>query len=129
MESRISIVTLGVSDLKRATEFYEKGLSLKKMNEIEGISFFNMGGTILGLYPKDKLAEEVDIPVADVSFPSMTLAHNVASPEKVDEVLLEAVNAGATLIKPGRDVFWGGYSGYFADLDGHYWEVAWNPHF
>lgn len=129
MESRISIVTLGVSDLKRATEFYEKGLSLKRMNEIEGISFFNMGGTILGLYPKDKLAEEVDIPVADVSFPSMTRAHNVASPEKVDEVLLEAANAGATLIKPGRDVFWGGYSGYFADLDGHYWEVAWNPHF
>ncbi len=129
MEARISIITLGVADLEMATEFYEKGLLLRKKNEMEGISFFDIGGTILGLYPKDKLAEEVDISVGDVTFPSMTLAHHVESPERVDEVLEEAVNAGARLIKPGQEVFWGGYSGYFSDLDGHFWEVAWNPHF
>lgn len=129
MEPRISIITLGVADLEKATAFYEKGLSLKKKNEMEGISFFDMGGTILGLYPNEKLAEEVDLPLGEVTFPSMTLAHNVESPERVDAVLQEAVNAGAKLIKPGQEVFWGGYSGYFTDLDGHYWEVAWNPYF
>ena len=129
MDPRISIITLAVTDLERSTTFYEQGLGLKRMNEMEGISFFGMGGTMLGLYPRDKLAEDIGIPDGDVTFPSMTLAHNVESPEKVNAVLDEAVASGATLIKPGQEVFWGGYSGYFADPDGHYWEVAWNPHF
>lgn len=129
MEPRISIITLAVGDLKRSTEFYEKGLSLKRMNDMEGITFFKMGDVILGLYPRDKLAEDIGIPDGEIAFPSMTLAHNVESPEKVDSLLQEAVDAGAKLIKPGQKVFWGGYSGYFSDPDGHYWEVAWNPHF
>ena len=87
------------------------------------------GGTILGLYPRHKIAEEVGIADAQITFPSMTLAHNVASPEAVDAQLQEAVAAGATLVRPGQEVFWGGYAGYFADPDGHYWEVAWNPYF
>ena len=129
MDSHISIITLGVVDLVRSTKFYEQGLGLKKVNEMEGISFFSMGGTMLGLYPRAKLAEELGLPDGEVTFPSMTLAHNVESPTRVDAVLLEAVQAGATLVKPGQDVFWGGYSGYFSDPDGHFWEVAWNPHF
>ncbi len=129
MDPHISIITLGVIDLEKSTLFYEQGLGLVKMNDMEGISFFRMGGVILGLYPRDKLGEEVGLDDAEVTFPSMTLAHNVESPERVDAVLAEAVYAGARLVKPGREVFWGGYSGYFADPDGHYWEVAWNPHF
>jgi uncharacterized protein len=129
MNPHISIITLGVTDLKRSTAFYEQGLGLEKMNDLEGISFFEMGGVLLGLYPRDKLAEDIGISDGEVAFPSMTLAHNVESADKVDALLSEAVAAGATLIKPGQKVFWGGYSGYFADPDGHYWEVAWNPHF
>lgn len=129
MNPHISIITLGVSDLKVSTAFYESGLGLKKMNDLEEITFFDMGGTLLGLYPRDKLAEDIGIPDGEVTFPSMTLAHNVESPEKVDAGLAEAVKAGAKLIKAGQEVFWGGYSGYFADPDGHYWEIAWNPHF
>ncbi len=129
MDPHISIITLGVNDLARSTAFYQQGLSLEKMNNMEGISFFRMGGTILALYPRVKLAEELGIPDGQVTFPSMTLAHNVESPERVDAVLAEAVAAGAKLVKPGQETSWGGYSGYFADPDGHYWEVAWNPHF
>ncbi len=129
MDPHISIITLGVTDLEKSTLFYQQGLGLVKMNDMEGISVVRMGGVILGLYPRDKLGEEVGLDDAEVTFPSMTLAHNVESPERVDAVLAEAVDAGARLVKPGREVFWGGYSGYFADPDGHYWEVAWNPHF
>ena len=129
MDQHISIITLAVGDLVRSTRFYQEGLGLEKMNDVEGITFFKMGSVILGLYPKDKLAEDIGIAEGEIAFPSMTLAHNVESPAKVDAVLQEAVDAGAQLIKPGQEVFWGGYSGYFADPDGHYWEVAWNPHF
>jgi catechol 2,3-dioxygenase-like lactoylglutathione lyase family enzyme len=129
MDPHISIITLGVTDLDRSTRFYEQGLGLAKMNDMQGIAFFPMGGVMLGLYPRDKLGQEVGLADAEVTFPSMTLAHNVESPARVDEVLQEAVRAGARLVKPGQDAFWGGYSGYFADPDGHYWEVAWNPYF
>lgn len=129
MDPKLSIITLLVTDLKRATDFYENGLSLVRMNELEEITFFKMGGTILALYPRHKFAEEMGPEHSKATSPSMTLAHNVDSPERVDAVLEEAVAAGARLIKPGQKVFWGGYSGYFADPDGHYWEVAWNPFF
>ena len=129
MDPHISIITLAVAELGRSTKFYQQGLGLERMNEMEGISFFHMGGTILGLYAREKLAEDIGIPDGEASFPSMTLAHNVESPEKVNSILEEAVAAGATLVKPGQEAFWGGYSGYFADPDGHFWEVAWNPHF
>ena len=128
MEPHITFVGLGVQDLDRSIDFYENGLGLPRKEGPEGIAFFEMGGTMLSLYPADKLAEDVTVAPEGSGFPGFTLAHNVSSPEAVDAALEEAVAAGATLIKPGQKVFWGGYSGYFADPDGFYWEVAWNPY-
>lgn len=127
MKPRITFVGLGVRDLQRSVDFYEKGLGLPRKEGPADIAFFEMGGTMLSLYPRDKLAEDITIPPEGSGFPGFTLAHNVDSPEAVDATLQEAVDAGATLVKPGQKVFWGGYSGYFTDPDGFYWEVAWNP--
>ena len=128
MDARISIITLGVADLERATAFYRDGLGLPQRPGPDSISFFELRGTWLSLYPRDELAEDVTVPAEGSGFPGFTLAHNVASPDAVDATLEEAVAAGATLVKPGQKVFWGGYSGYFRDPDGFYWEVAFNPH-
>ena len=130
MEPRISIITLGVTDLPRAVEFYRDGLGLPLYDEnTESIAFFELRGTWLSLYPRDALADDVGVPTEGSGFSGVTLAHNVRTREEVDAVLAEAVAAGATLVKPAQDVFWGGYSGYFTDPDGHLWEVAWNPYF
>ncbi len=131
MEPRISIITLGVSDLPRAIQFYRDGLGLplRDDEDTESIAFFETSGTWLALYPRDALAEDVGIPADGTGFSGVTLAHNVRTRSEVDEVLQVAVDAGATLVKPAEDVFWGGYSGYFTDPDGHLWEVAWNPFF
>ena len=129
MEPRITLITLGVSDLDRSTAFYRDGLKLPKREGPEGIAFFETSGTWLSLYPRHSLAEDATVPAEGSGFPGFALAHNVASPEEVDRVLQEAVDAGAKLLKPGQKVFWGGYSGYFSDPDGFLWEVAWNPHF
>lgn len=130
MKPKISIITLGVDDLKRATHFYEKGLGLPKLDFQGGnISFFRLEGTWLALYPREELAKDIGLPVpTQVGFPGITLAHNVAGKSEVDAVLGRAVSAGAKLIKPAAEVFWGGYSGYFQDPEGHYWEVAYNPY-
>lgn len=127
MKPHITIITLGVADLQRAIDFYQNGLGLPRTDESESIAFFDMTGTILALYPKDKLAEDITISPEGTGFQGFTLAHNVASPEEVDLTLAEAVAAGAELVKTGQDAFWGGYSGYFKDPDGFYWEVAYNP--
>ena len=127
MKPHITIITLGVADLQRAINFYEKGLRLPRKNESESIAFFDMSGTMLALYPRDELAEDITISPEGTGFQGFTLAHNVASPEEVDMTLAEAVAAGAELVKPGQAAFWGGYSGYFKDPDGFYWEVAHNP--
>ena len=127
MKPHITIITLGVADLQRAINFYEKGLGLPRKNESESIAFFDMSGTMLALYPRDELAEDITISPEGTGFQGFTLAHNVASPEEVDMTLAEAVAAGAELVKPGQAAFWGGYSGYFKDPDGFYWEVAHNP--
>ncbi len=128
MEPRISIITLGVSDLGRAYEFYHHGLGLPTTRRPDsGILFFQTSGTCLALYPLEKLAEDIsasDPPQRQGSFSGITIAHNTRSREEVDAVLARAVAAGATLLKPAQDVFWGGYSGYFADPDGYHWEVA-----
>ena len=130
MEPRISIITLGVTDLPRAVEFYRDGLGLPLYDEnTESIAFFQNRGTWLALYPREALAKDVGIDASGSGFSGVTLAHNVRTREEVDALLEVAVAAGATLMKPAEDTFWGGYSGYFADPEGYLWEVAWNPHF
>ncbi len=123
------MITLGVQDLERAIRFYEEGLGLPR-KPFEGIvAFFELKGSWLALYPWDALAEDATVDFQGDGFRGVTLAHAVSSKEQVDQALNQAVEAGATLVKPAQDVFWGGYSGYFSDPDGHLWEVAWNPHF
>ena len=123
------MITLGVQNLRTSVEFYHHGLGfpLRKPGS-DDIAFFDLNGTWLGLYPRDKLAEDVTVSPEGTGFRGVTLAHNVTSKEEVDRIMNQAIQAGATQIKEPRDVFWGGYSGYFADPDGHLWEVAYNPH-
>jgi len=128
MEPRISIITLGVRELQRSITFYRTGLGLPtNYKDGEGIAFFQLSGTWLALYPSNALAEDACLPPERTQFGGFTLAHNVPSKEMVDRVIAQAVASGATLLKPAADAFWGGYSGYFSDPDGHPWEVAWNP--
>lgn len=130
MEPRISIITLGVSDLERSIKFYRDGLQLPTSYQAgEGIAFFQLTGTWLALYPAEALAEDACLPPERARFGGVTLAHNVRSKAAADAVIQAALAAGASLLKPAADTFWGGYSGYFADPDGHPWEVAWNPYF
>lgn len=128
MEPRVSLVTLGVADMARARRFYE-ALGWRASGPAEGVTFFQAGGMILSLYGRDALAEDAHLPPGGSGFGGITLAYNVRERGDVDRVLAEAHAAGAAILKPGEDVFWGGYSGYFADPDGHPWEVAWNPFF
>jgi predicted lactoylglutathione lyase len=128
MESRISIISLGVKDLEKSYRFYKEGLGFPTQGKLaDGIIFFQTSGTRLALYPLDKLAEDVSPQMtADRSgFPGFTLAHNTRTKEEVDRVLQLAEKAGGMIVKPAQMVFWGGYSGYFTDPDGYYWEVAW----
>ncbi len=130
MDPRISIITLGVADLERAVTFYHAGMGLPtNYKEGEGIAFFQLAGTWLALYPSDALAQDACLPPERNRFGGFTLAHNVSSKQKVDQVISQALASGATILKPAADTFWGGYSGYFSDPDGHPWEVAWNPNF
>lgn len=127
MQPRISMITLGVRDMAASVKFYQEGLGFPKVGSEPSVAFFNLNGTWLGLYGRDALAEDAQVPAKSSGFPGFALAHNVHSDEEVDRVLAKAVEAGATLAKPGQKVFWGGYSGYFKDPDGYLWEVAHNP--
>lgn len=130
MEQRISLVTLGVSDLARSIAFYERLGWRRSVRNAPDVAFFQIGGTAFGLYPKEKLAEDAKISPEGSGFGGITLAQNSRSKEEVDRTIAEAVAAGATLLKAPEEVFWGGYSGYFADPpDGYPWEGAWNPGF
>ena len=126
MDQRLSVVTLGVSDLARARKFYEAlGWSAAE-NPGEDVVFFQAGGMVFSLWDRTRLAEDSTVEDAP-GWGGITLAHNVRSPEEVDAVLAEAEAAGATIGRPGAETFWGGYSGVFIDPDGHPWEVAHNP--
>ena len=129
MKPRISMITLGVSDLASAIEFYERGLGFPRMESPPEVAFFTLNGTWLGLYGREALAEDAMISSIGEGFEAVTLAHNVSSEDEVDEVVAHAVKVGATLVKKPQKVSWGGYSGYFKDLDDHLWEVAYNPFF
>lgn len=129
MKPRISMITLGVRDLAAAVKFYEQGLGFPRMESPPSVAFFTLNGTWLGLYGREALAEDATVSAHGHGFEPFALAHNVHSEAEVDDVVRQAVAAGATLVKQPQKVFWGGYSGYFKDLDGHLWEVAHNPLF
>ena len=127
VDQRVSLMTLGVSDLSRARAFYE-GLGWKTgAAPADDVAFFQAGGMIVALWSREQLAED-SVVTDGGGWGGVTLAHNTRSPEEVDTVLEEARAAGGTVLRGGAETFWGGYSGVFADPDGHPWEVAHNPH-
>ena len=126
----LSLVTLGVGDLAKSTAFYEALGFRRKSRGADGVAFFEAGGVILSLWPTVELAKDAEIASANPSnFRGMSLAWNCTSAAEVDRALARATAAGATLIRSAQSVFWGGYTAYFADPDGHLWEIAHNPHF
>ena len=127
MEQRVSLITLGTTDLRRARAFYER-LGWKGQ-EVEETVFFQAGGLAVVLWARDKLAADAGVNDDRVGFGGVTLAQNVRSREEVDEVLAQAADAGALLLRPAAETFYGGYAGFFRDPDGHVWEVAHNPGF
>ena len=136
MKPRISVITLGVSDLNRALQFYRDGLGLATEGiigeefEHGAVAFFDLqSGLRLGIWPRDSIAHDSGLPVSAPSPTAFTVGHNVSSEAEVDEVMARAKAAGATVVKAGHATFWGGYSGYFQDPDGHLWEGVWNPEF
>lgn len=126
MEQRISLITLGVRDLAAATAFYE-GLGWCRVDSADAVVAFDLIGQTLGLYPLDKLAEDMGLAVDELGHGAMTLGYNCRQKQEVAEVLAAAKNAGAQVLKSAADVFWGGHHGYFRAPDGCIWEVAFNP--
>jgi catechol 2,3-dioxygenase-like lactoylglutathione lyase family enzyme len=126
MKPHIAVITLGVNDLQRARTFYAEGLGWPiQQEDYNWVCFTHEGGaTALALYPWDELAEDAQVPAAGSGFRGVTLAYNVRSEGRVDEVLAEAEHAGGTIVKPAQRTAWGGYGGYFADPEGYLWEVA-----
>jgi hypothetical protein len=129
--SRITMISLGVNDLPKATEFYRQVLSTTPNTSSDAITFIELSGSWLTLYPLAKLAEDIspDLSIHHSTFSGITLAHNARSKDEVVAILDRAKSAGARIVKEPQDTFWGGFSGYFADLDGYFWEVAWGPMF
>ncbi|ATP28190.1 VOC family protein [Chromobacterium violaceum] len=134
MKPRITLLTLGVDDLERALAFYRDGLGLPGEGivgaefEHGAVAFFELeGGLKLALFPRASLARDAGLPQQPASATELTIGHNVASRAEVDAAMRQAEQAGAAIVKPAQDTFWGGYAGYFQDPDGHLWEVAWNP--
>ena len=126
MDQRLSLITLGVADLARARRFYEEGLGWTPASAPAGVAFYQLPGLALALFGREDLAKDARRAL-DGGWSGITLAINERSKADVDRTFAQALAAGATASKPPEDVFWGGYSGYFADPDGHMWEVAWNP--
>ena len=128
MEQRLTIVGLGVSDLKKSNDFYENLFGWKKLDSSnENISFFQLNGILLSLYPKEKLAEDAGINPEGTGFNCFSLAHNTRSEEEVDALIETLRIKGVRIVKEPEKVFWGGYSSYVADPDDNLWEIAYNP--
>lgn len=125
MEQRVSLITLGARDMAGLAAFYE-ALGWARVDSPDGVIAFDLIGQTLGLYPLEALAEDIGVPVGDLGRGAMTLAHNLRNKADVAPLLARAEAAGARVLKPASDVFWGGHHGYFADPEGHIWEVAWN---
>lgn len=131
MEPRISLITLGVSDLPRARKFYVEGLGwpISSASVSGEVVFLKLSGIVLALWGREALAQDMARPRDDGGGARVALAHNARSRAEVDAIFAQAERAGASILKRPKDTSWGGYSGYFADPDGHAWEVAWNPSF
>ncbi|MGH8744347.1 MAG: VOC family protein [Burkholderiales bacterium] len=129
MEPRISLITLGVADLERATRFYEECLRLPRLKTPPSVTFFELGKTWLALRSRESLAADAGLSSQGSGFPGFALAHNVRSRTEVDALLAHVSTFGAKVVKPGHTTDWGGFSGYFTDPDGFLWEVAHNPDF
>ena len=134
MKPRITVLTIGVSDLERSLRFYRDGLGLQTQGmvgtefEHGAVVFFDLlQGVKLALYPRREIAWDARIAPGQPSATEFTIGHLVNSREEVDEVMAQARSAGAKITKSAQDAFWGGYAGYFQDPDGHLWEIAWNP--
>ncbi|CAN5604351.1 VOC family protein [soil metagenome] len=134
MEPRVSVITLGVDDLERSVRFYRDGLGWPTAGivgtdfEHGAVCFFDLQpGLQLAIWPRDSVAHDSGLPLGQRSPIELTLGHNVASREEADAAMENARRAGALIVKPAAETFWGGYAGYFADPDGHLWEVVWNP--
>jgi catechol 2,3-dioxygenase-like lactoylglutathione lyase family enzyme len=134
MKARITLITLGVDDLQKSLAFYRDGLGLATKGivgtqfEHGAVAFFDLqAGLKLALWPRASLAHDAGLRVAKPSATDFSIGHNVASKAEVDAVMEQAKKAGARILKPAQDTFWGGYSGYFQDPDDHVWEVLWNP--
>jgi len=134
MKPRVTLITLCVDDLDRAVTFYADGLGFKTEGivgrefEFGAVAFFELeSGLRLALWPRTSLAHDAGLPVGASSATEFALGHNVSSKADVDAVMAQAAAAGATIVKPAQNTFWGGYAGYFQDPDRHLWEVAWNP--
>lgn len=128
MRQKLNLITLGVADFERSVDFYEKGLGWKKSDKsVEGLALFSLGGMVLALHPRHQLAEDTTLQYQPTMFSGMTISYNARSEQEVDEVFKQVASLGATIVKPAQKVYWGGYSGYFKDLDGYLFEVAYNP--
>lgn len=134
MKPRITVITLGVSDLERSVAFYRDGLGLPTEGIIGGefeygaVAFFRLQeGLRLAVWPRTSIARDAGVPLQPPSATELTIGHNVANRGEVDALMAQAERAGAQIIKPAKPTFWGGYAGYFSDPDDHLWEVVWNP--
>lgn len=128
MRQKLNLITLGVDDFEKSLKFYEQGLGWKKSEKsMDDLALFPLGGITLALYPRKDLADDTMLKYQSAEFSGITLSYNAKSETEVDEILSQVEKIGAKIIKSARKVFWGGYSGYFKDLDGHLFEVAFNP--
>ncbi|RFM35648.1 VOC family protein [Chitinophaga silvisoli] len=128
MRQKLTLVTLGVRDLQKSIAFFEDGLGWKRSSASQdGVAFFQLNGMVLSLFGRKELAADANVPEAGSGFPAFSLALNAKDRAEVDSVLEQAAKAGAEIVKPAEEVFWGGYSGYFRDPEGFLFEVAHNP--
>lgn len=135
MKPRITVITIGVDNLEKSVAFYRDGFGLPTQGiigaefEHGAVAFFDLqAGVRLAVWPRTSIAHDTGMPPGPSSATEFTLGHNVSSQEEVDTVMAQAQQAGAHIVKPAQETFWGGYAGYFQDPDGHLWEIVWNPH-
>jgi catechol 2,3-dioxygenase-like lactoylglutathione lyase family enzyme len=128
MRQKLHLITLGTDDFQTSLDFYEKGLGWKKSDKsMDNLALFDLGGIILALHPRQELADDTTLTYQPATFSGLTISHNTKSEKEVDDILEQVEKLGGTIVKPAQKVYWGGYSGYFKDLDGYLFEVAYNP--